>query len=151
MPVSDAARIAGQGEKITLADGRTLRVRYPMKAMLAIEERWGSINAIQALVGIDEKGAAVGKVFGPLIDLLEIGLAHENLGRDELLDLTDPAQLNSYWEAVGRALHQALPDAGEAAARGNGQGELTTSSSPGPTFTTPPPSPSAGPTPNSGT
>jgi hypothetical protein len=141
-----AQRLQAKGHPITLADGREIRVRFGMGALVAIEERFGSLKAVEEQLKSLDVNA---RVFGPILDLLMAGIIHTGITREELLndELLDPEQLTEYAQAVGRAFAEAFPSI--SVGRGNEQATDEVAS-PGKTGSTSAPSPSAAPKKRSG-
>ncbi|GAA2112427.1 hypothetical protein GCM10009759_55140 [Kitasatospora saccharophila] len=69
-----AAQALGTGPTITLTDGTAPPLRYTFRSLALLEQRFGSVLAIQAIM----ETAATGLAFGPLLDMLGAGL----VGRD---------------------------------------------------------------------
>lgn len=140
---SDADRLLAEGVPLTLTDGREVYLRYGMRALKMLEDKFGSLEVAQNALG------GGGKMIGPLMDLLSAGLAHEGISADELLDLVDPYSLEKYTELLIAAFDQAFPASsgkGGAVAKTNG-----TNGSSGRSSTTSARSRSAGRTTSSGT
>ena len=142
MSVTESDRILAPGHTLTLVDGRVVTLRYGMRGLKALEDEFGSLNSLEEAVGLDEEGRPTGKVIGPIVAMLAAGLTAEGISADQLLDLLDPARLDEYADAAGKALEQALP----AAEAGPGKA----SPSHGGTSTTSPPSASGATTNGSG-
>lgn len=141
MSATESDRILAPGVPITLTDGREVRVRYGMRALKMLEDEFGGLGAVEDVLDGN------GKMIGPIVMMLAAGLSHEHISADELLDLTDPAELASYGDAVSAAFGQAFPQASQGNVEGNGASE---GPSPGQTSTTSLPSVSDGLTTPSG-
>lgn len=142
-------RLRAAGIPIVLLDGEAHVVRFDMAALVALEEQFGSLGAVQDLLtNLDEHKA----VFGPMLDLLAAGLANEGMTRQRLLseELVDAADLDAVATAVGKAFAQAFPDAAKKVASGEAEAATPTPPAPGTTGTTSGPSPSDDATPSSG-
>ena len=127
--VTDADRIAADGEQITLADGSTRTIRFDLRAMLGIERRFGSVGMFSRKL---ERGMATGGI-EPTLAGLEIALQGEpKLSEDELGSALDPKRFTEYQDAVALAFMQALPkteESGkESAPANNSPGEISTDS-----------------------
>lgn len=139
MPTLVPEPVTYRGEPFTLA-GRDLRVRYTMRSLLFIEERFGSITAMQEQIS---RGSG-GPILTIGLDLLAAGLLHEHDGagapltREELVELVDPRTIGEVLDMCGRALQAAFPQP-DPAQEASGSG----SASPGPTGSTSAPSPAA--------
>lgn len=152
---TDAQRIAAAGYPITLTDGRRARVRFGLRALKLLEERYGSLvgiaESLREMVGDDADHA---KMIAPTWDLLEAGLLHLRLEPEDLDALLDPNRLAEYTEAVARAFREAMP-AGKAEAAAVATAVAapptpTTEASTGPASTGSGPSPLGAPTPPGG-
>lgn len=146
MSITDADRLVAAGRPITLADGSIVRLRFGFRGLLALEESFGSLTAVEEILSQVAEGK--GKLLDPLVRLLAAGLVSEGLGFDAVADRLDIARLESYVEALVVALEEALP----AAKVGKGATAVVpTNGSLGPTSTTSPPSGSIEATTSSGT
>lgn len=141
MAVTDADRIAADGEQITLADGTTRTVRFDLRAMLAIERRLGSVAEFAK--GLDA-GLGAGGI-ATLLAGLSAALQGSSLDEEQLLALMDSKEFPSYQEAVTKAFMQALPESRE-----SGKDQAQENNSRGPISTDSTPQLSAVPTPTSG-
>lgn len=136
MTVTDGSRLLAAGHPITLADGRSVNVRFGFRGLLMLEEHFGSLTAVQGVIQTDDEGNVTGKAFEPVARLITAGLASEGIDYEQALDLLDPRQLAEYVIAVGAALEEALPappsgaDAGKATGRNGSRGKTSTSSAP---------------------
>ncbi|MBL1107350.1 hypothetical protein JK361_22550 [Streptomyces sp. 5-8] len=61
--------LLGDGGTIPLSDGTEITLRYSMRAIALLEQRYGSINAVQGAIDTTGHGAA----FGPIIQLVGSG------------------------------------------------------------------------------
>ncbi len=151
---TDAQRIAGAGYPITLANGQRANVRFGLRALKLLEERYGSLVGIAECLremAVDPDHA---KMIAPTWDLLEAGLLHLRLEPEDLDALLDPNRLAEYTEAVARAFREAMP-AGKAEAAAVATAVAapptpTTEASTGPASTGSGPSPLGAPTPPGG-
>jgi hypothetical protein len=146
MTATDAERIAAEGVPLTLRDGRSVHLRYSMRSLFEMEKRWGAIdNATTALNDLlpdaDGEKAKNRKPVSTVVPLLALGLVHEGITEDDLLDqpLLHLHELaNGYLDVIAEALNQAFPSPERpgkgVAAAGNGTAPT------GPASTTPPPS-----------
>lgn len=117
---TEGQRITAKGYPITLTDGREVRLRFGMAAILQLEEDFGSLGAVQeALKNLTPQG----RVFGPVVDLLAAGLSHHGITRAELIggDLLALDGLEHYAEQLGRAFAEAFPSM-KVGGQGNVQG-----------------------------
>lgn len=164
MPATDAERIAAEGVPIVLRDGRTVRLRFSMRSLFEFERRWGSIEVatsalndlIPPVVGVDDDGtprigrAPNRKPVSTVVPVLAIGLSHEGITEDDLLDgpLLDFRELaHDYLDAIIAALNEAFPPP---EAPGKDESGEAAAASTGPASTTPPPSDLVAATPSSG-
>lgn len=149
---TDAARLAAAGVPLTLANGRTVNLRYGFRGLVALEDEFGGIAAVETAISGDMTGPAL----RPLAKALACGLGGEHDGQGQPLtaerlvndELLTPLAIKDYAEAFRAALQQAFPPAADAPAT-----DATTPAadpSRGQTGTTSAPSPSDGPTPSSG-
>jgi hypothetical protein len=106
---SDAQRIAARGRPITLADGRTARLRFSLRSLARLEEDFGSLGAVAEVLNAGVGAAGEAAVVGPLLRLMHAGLIHERLSLDELDDLLEPSRLRDYSEATAAAFREAMP------------------------------------------
>lgn len=109
MTTTDADRLAAEGQPLSLADGRTVHVKYTLRSLRAIEKRWGSLRAVDTLIPTDDEGQPVGEIIDPLTELLACGLLHEGISADDLLDLIHPAQIQAAFEVAAVALAEGMP------------------------------------------
>ena len=105
---TQGTRLLAQGAPLTLTDGRTVNVRYDMRALVLIEQHFGSTTAMAV-----ELSDPTGKKFTALIHALACGLTHEGLDYDALLDLLHPSQVEEYDQAMEAAWDEAFPPAEE--------------------------------------
>lgn len=101
-------RLLAQGAPLTLTDGRMVNVRYDMRALVLIEQHFGSTTAMAV-----ELSDPTGRKFTALVHALACGLTHEGLDYDALLDLLHPSQVDAYDEAMEKAWDEAFPPAEE--------------------------------------
>ncbi|OKJ06826.1 hypothetical protein [Kitasatospora sp. CB01950] len=66
-----AAQALGTGPTITLSDCTEVPLTYNFRSLALLEQRFGSITAIQDAMEL----AAAGTAFGPLMDMIGAGLA----------------------------------------------------------------------------
>lgn len=110
-----------EGAAIRLLDGRTLDLKYGMRSLIALEDRFGSTAAV--VRAFDAEGAQ--RPIGMVVDMIACGLRHHEISEDELVELLDPKRLAEYGEAAVTALNAALGhDAGAAASSDVGPLEL---------------------------
>lgn len=127
MAVTDADRIAAEGEQITLADGSVRTLRFDLRAMLAIERKLGSVGEFAK--GLDA-GLGTGGI-APLLAGISAALQGEPaLDEEQLLALMDSKEFQAYQIAALRAFMQALPESRE-----SGKGQAPANGSPGPSST----------------
>ncbi|MFC9465208.1 hypothetical protein [Streptomyces coelicoflavus] len=162
--------LLGGGASIPLTDGTSVQLRYSMRALSLLENRYGSINNVQNAVDKTGQGAA----FGPVIQLIGAGclgpggfVAHFREHQDtkgerritgditfrrstdgaDIADLLHPGAIVQYVEAFQSAFHKALAALGNDGAPAGATTE--TLPSPGESSTTSPSVPSTSlPTPS---
>jgi hypothetical protein len=61
--------LLASGASITLTDGTSVSLRYPMRAIALLEARYGSVKAVQSAIDTTGDGAA----YGPIVQLLGAG------------------------------------------------------------------------------
>ncbi|WP_330349276.1 hypothetical protein [Streptomyces sp. NBC_00582] len=61
--------LLASGASITLTDGTTVALRYPMRSIALLEARYGSVIAVQNAIDITGNGAA----YGPIVQLVGAG------------------------------------------------------------------------------
>jgi hypothetical protein len=147
---TDAARLQARGQTITLMDGTEAKLLYAFRGLALLEDEFGSLQAVQELVKLDDDGLPVGKVIGPLSKLLGAGLVHLGYTLDQAIDLLDSARMQEYFTAASAALEEALPRP-EAVGKAELAAVPAPSESTGPSPTTSPPPEWAGATTSSGT
>ena len=102
---TQGTRLLAQGAPLTLTDGRTVHVRFGMRALAQIEQHFGSITHMTV-----ELNKPSGKKFTAAVHVLAAGLGHEDgLDYDTLLDLLHPAQMDAYDQALEAAWDEAFP------------------------------------------
>lgn len=151
MTTTEAARIAAAGVPLVLANGRTVNLRFGFRGLVALEDEFGGIAAVEHAISGDMTSATL----RPLAKALACGLGGEHDGAgapltaDRLIndELLAPTDLKSYADAFQAALTQAFPPPAAAAEE---SGTATAEDSRGATGTTSAPSPSDAPTPSSG-
>lgn len=144
----DRDKVLAQGEAIELADGQTAHLRYSMASMGYLEDKFGSITAMQAVMAkADAEGNPTGAVFTAIGHLIYAGLIHLKVSEPELLEALDPSRLSEYVDAAMAAFNRAMPQGEES---GEAEGEPKTIGSPGPTSSTSPRSVMAVPSASSG-
>lgn len=153
-PPSDADRIAAEGVPIPTTKGE-LRLVYGMRALRAMEDRYGSVaglqEAMQELHDRFTKGDGKVAAFGPVCDLIAPGLLHLGYTEDQATDLLLPRHVAKYAEAMAAAMREAFPE--ETPAPGgipNPPAQASESRSPGPSGTTSQPAATAAATPTGG-
>lgn len=130
MAASQAERLLAQGAPLTLTDGREVRVRFDMRALVLAEKEFGSIEGMaQALNADDVK-------FTTYVRVLECALSRD-VSHDELLDVL-PTDMVALDRVIADAFEEAFPSA--KASDPNLPGE---ENSPGLNGSTPPQSPLA--------
>lgn len=113
---TDSDRILAAGVPLTLADGREVRVRYSMRSLKEMEDRYGSLEEPLRLVHGLFSGTTKRQVT-TLVPMLAFGLLHEDgLTEDALYDLTEPKRRAEYLGIVSDAIGEALPAPGKAEA-----------------------------------
>lgn len=102
---STVSQLLGRGQSLPLTNDSEVTLRYGMKELAKIEDRYGSIDAM--LKELD-KGAE-GKVMTTVIELLWFG-QHGWVGdREEFVDHLDPRQIEEYTRTITAALNDAFP------------------------------------------
>jgi hypothetical protein len=106
MEVSDGERLLGEGRPIRLVDERVVFLRFNNRAMLKIEELFGSYNTMYEQL----RGRLQGPFFTTVNKAVYCGLQHypEWRGKwSELVDAIDENRvLDEYEEAIWAALFQ---------------------------------------------
>lgn len=152
--MTDADRIAAEGVLIPTTKG-DLRLMYGMRALRAMETKYGSVvalqEAMQELLDTFTKGDGKAAAFGPLCDIIAPGLLHLGYTLEQAEDLLLPRATKQYAEAMAEAMREAFPEDPAAPAGGPSLGNTeaqvaTAPGSPGPTGTTSPPAATAAPT-----
>lgn len=111
MVADTAQRIVYTGEPIELLSGRVVSVKYGMRSLMELERRFGGLGKVQSSISTDGSGASI----EPTLQLVSAGLLHEHgengapLTVEQLADELDPAKLQEYVAAAGRALTRAFP------------------------------------------
>lgn len=100
-----AAQIMGEGRSIALSNGTTVQIRYGMKELKKIEQKFGSL---QAMLTELQKGQD-GMVIGTMCDLLWIGVVGWAGSEDEFMDHLKPQDIGDYVGTVSAALQEAFP------------------------------------------
>ncbi len=152
--MTDADRIAAEGVTIPTTKG-ALRLMYGMRALRAMETKYGSVvgmqEQMQELLDTFTKGDGKAAAFGPLCDIITPGLLHLGYTEDQAVDLLMPRHTKVYAEAMAAAMREAFPDADDdAGSTGNADAQAPAAGSPGPSGTTSQPAATAAPTPSSG-
>lgn len=140
---TDADRLAADGIPLRIGD-RDLRVRFSMRSMKLLTERYGSITGFNAALGVlgdDDQPDP----YGDLAFMVAAGLAHEGITEDDILDACAPQQYREMHAALIGAVNQSFPRPSGKAEQGD-QDET----SPGASTTTSPPSAMADATKSSG-
>lgn len=113
--IAERQKLVSKGVNITLADGRTLDLRYGMAALVELEETFGSLEGVGS--AFQSVAGGGGKVFTSVLGLLAAGLAHHGITRATLLrdDLLAVDRLQEYANAANEAFDRAFPtvEAGE--------------------------------------
>lgn len=108
---TQGTRLLAQGAPLTLTDGRTVHVRYDMRALVLIEQHFGSTTHMAV-----QLSDPAGKKFTALVHALACGLTREGLDYDALLDLLHPSDVDSYDEAMEAAWNEAFPESDDESA-----------------------------------
>lgn len=101
---TESDRILAAGNPVTFLDGKTYNVRFSMRAMKAVEDKYGSIPQLFRTLQASEL------MFGPVAELLTIALAGEGVTEDYIYDQGDPKLARVYADAALNALVEAMPD-----------------------------------------
>lgn len=119
---TDADRIAAEGVTIPTTDGPK-RLVYGMRALRAMETKYGSVVALQeameALLERFTSGDGKAAAFGPLVDIMAPGLLHLGISEDQAVDLLMPRHVKVYAEAMAAAMREAFPEDEAPAGQGN--------------------------------
>ncbi len=156
--------LLASGASITLTDGTTVSLRYPMRSIALLEARYGSVIAVQNAIDISGKGAA----YGPIVQLVGAGCLgpggfephfreHQDAKGErrisgdityrrrtdgaDLADLLHPGHLGEYVDAWQTAFTKALETLGNGEAPAT-EGATVATVSPGLSSTTSPSVPS---------
>ena len=122
---TEAQRLVASGIPLTLTDGRTVTLRYDMRALVEIEKAFGSLDKMQDALG---EGAPV---LTSTVKVLAAGLTREGFTADSLVDLLDVSKLAEYAEKMQEALAEAFPpQPAEAAVVPISNGAASTGSAP---------------------
>lgn len=138
---TDADRIAAEGVTIPTTDGPK-RLVYGMRALRAMETKYGSVVALQeameALLERFTTGDGKAAAFGPLVDIMAPGLLHLGISEDQAVDLLMPRHVKEYALAMSAAMREAFPeDDTPTGAPGNDPAQAPNpAGSPGPSGTT---------------
>lgn len=142
---TEADRILAAGVPLTLATGRTVTLRYNMRSLKSIEDRFGSVAAmtvaLNGIIPMNGKPPTNGKIVSTVVPMLALGLTEEGITEDALLDdglLSWSEMRGSYFDAIAEALDQAFPP--PTPSPGKGPEVEPTIASNGDASTTPPPS-----------
>lgn len=111
---SDSDRLLAEGAPITLSDGRVVYLRYGMRAIKTLEDRFGSTEAIDE--ALKQMTSLKGKALTHISDFVAAGLIHqpilnggdEPVSREQLDDLLDTRNLRDYALGIDLALGQAF-------------------------------------------
>lgn len=98
-----SSQIAGSGRKITLTNGNEITIKYGMSALVEIEKKHGSVNALVKILENPETSS----VFSTLGHALWAGTSRK-MPFEAFLDLLDPKRLQEYSEAFGEAFQEAM-------------------------------------------
>lgn len=133
---TEADRLAADGVALRIGD-RDVRVRFTMRSMKLLEDRYGSLVAANAEI----QQIVVGEHATPystLVPLLAMALPGAGVTEDDIYDACGPKDYPRLRQALVNAVIESFPDA-----EGNdGQGDQGTpaEASPGATSSTSPPS-----------
>ncbi|MDQ3573782.1 MAG: hypothetical protein M3404_02500 [Actinomycetota bacterium] len=105
---TDADRIESRGIAFELEDGREIHLRYSMRSLKRLEERFGTLDAMDRALGPSDNGNEEKPTIGPLCDFLHAGVV-EDIALDDLLVNLEPAKLEQYMETLSAALDIAFP------------------------------------------
>lgn len=129
---SVGARLLADGVKVTLGDGQEYEFRFGFKALLRVEDEFGSL---QAFLDVIQDPDFAQRRLNPIYTGLLCALTHYGRPDSEWAALFDFRQMQAYLTAISQAFRQAMPEPqpGEAAAPAE-------TASPGASSTTVPPS-----------
>lgn len=112
MEITEGQRLLALGQPVTLADGTQARIVFTARALLAMEEKYGSLDAYFTTVAGGSKKALLAAV----VHTLQVTLS---LPLETAVDYVDTRHLNAYVKAINDAIAEALPPAEDS--RGNSQ------------------------------
>lgn len=102
-------QLVGEGRPITLADGTEVHIKMDNRAMVKIEELFGSYNDCREQM----RSGVKGNVFTAINKAVFCGLQHDEQWRKEwakVLDLLDQNRVvDEYYEAILEAFTDAFP------------------------------------------
>lgn len=147
--MSDATRLRGDGQPITMVDGTTETLVFDFDALCEVEELFGSLSAFTSLLTTGARGP----ILNTVAKGVSAGLRHlpEPPTVADVRRRLDSRLSREYVDALDTAFYDAMPAAQEGdenETEGKGSGE--TSDSPGASTTTSPPSSSVEATASSG-
>lgn len=144
-------QIIGDGIPITLVDGSVVRLKVSNRAMVKVDELFGSYFEMQSLL----TKRAAGPLWATTTRAIWCLLQHEELWRNDVgkvLDSLDPnAALDDYQEAISEAFIQAFPQLAQVMQEEDLLTQMMQQPSPGPTSTPSPDGTSTLATTSSGT
>lgn len=175
--VSEVQKLLAPGITVTLADGREATIKFTFRSLAYLEDKFGSLGAVQALFERAKGNQGDVAIFEPLAIIVHAGLLYQRVPAwtvhlptgavttndeadanelasslsttvpvqkvlrrmtlDDVLDLLDPARLEDYLNAAGKALGQAF---GDGPGNADPAPDEAPDASPGESATTPQPS-----------
>ncbi len=97
--ITDATRLLGRGQQITLAGGATHEVRFTNRSLVRIEDDYD---------GLEDFAAAVQrKPFRTVAYVIHLTLG---VPLESAIDMVDTRRMKEYIDTIGSALEAALPD-----------------------------------------
>jgi hypothetical protein len=141
---SDSDRLLAEGAEVIFKDGTTARVVFDYVTLKRVEDDFGSIAMVGAVLGIGTRGKLLDNVLRILSAALEVP-------PDELIKKLDSKRVVEYLEACRYAFDEALPEPDPDAPKDDGASPNAQAAvSNGDNSTTSPQSDSAAPQSNSG-
>lgn len=95
----DGRRLMARGMEMTLANGSVHTVKFTSRAMARIEDDYGSLEAFTEVLK--------DKPFNSVAYVIHLTLG---VGMDQALDLVDSKRVRDYFQAIGAAMEEALPE-----------------------------------------
>lgn len=103
---SERKRLLARGSKVTLANGAVVNLVFTARSVAEIEDEYGSLEDYTDVLRVATRGRMTRHLAFTLHVLTGVN-------REEALDLIDLKRLNEYFDAIGAALAEALPEPSE--------------------------------------